>query len=191
MSDVPDKCVHCTKDKVFHDLKVLPDNTVVEKHACEDCAAEQGFVPMQVGVPAKPTAEKASAKARACPECGLTFAQFKRVGRLGCPACYEAFERQLTGILDRSQEGGTHHVGKIPRRLLRERTSGTGDGGESLETLLGDAKHRAERLKALGEKLRKAVEQEQYEQAARIRDQIRTASQLTGGSAADEPGAEA
>lgn len=218
MSDVPEKCAHCTKDKTFHDLKILADGTVVEKHACEDCAAEQGFLPVTLSVegvvdagstadasaassPEHPGAKtrKPRVRSRACPQCGLTYMQFKRVGRLGCPACYAAFERQLMGILERSQEGGMHHVGKIPRRLLRDRAAAgetplaeeagggeahasadTGEGGThrpGLESLLGGAQQRAQKLKVLGEQLRAAVESEQYEQAARIRDELSQASE--------------
>jgi len=192
MSDVPDKCVHCTKDKVFHDIQILPDGSVLEKHGCEDCAAEQGLLPnsLMMGDPTALTPAKLTVggviKARACEVCGTTFAEFKRIGRLGCPSCYETFEKPLSGILERSHEGGTHHVGKIPRRLLRDQES-SGDSSR-LEQLLGSAQARAEQMRALQERLREALDCEQYELAARIRDQIRRAG---GGHQEHEPGASA
>lgn len=178
MSEVPEKCDRCSKDPKFHDVKILPDGTIVEKHACEDCAAEMGFLPLGASDLVSPS--RPAQPGAACPDCHLTFAQFKRIGRLGCPTCYETFERQLAPILERSQEGGTHHVGKVPRRLLRERSQ-AGSSGD-LASVLGDAKQRALRLKTLSERLTRAVEHEQYEQAARIRDQIRLASLQPGQS---------
>lgn len=181
MSDtpnVPDKCDHCTKDKTYHDIKILPDGTVVEQHACEDCAVEQGMAGSQAvvsSVISTSVTVSGAIRPRACPSCGTTFAEFKRIGRLGCPACYDAFEKQLGGILERSHEGATHHVGKIPRRLLREQNSEAGPDRARMEALLGTAQERADRLRGLQERMREAIDSEQYELAARIRDEIRRA----------------
>ena len=53
---------------------------------------------------------------KACPGCGLTFARFRQVGTLGCPDCYQAFEPQLAPLIERAQNGATHHSGKTPLR---------------------------------------------------------------------------
>ena len=50
-----------------------------------------------------------------CPDCGLTFAQFSQIGRLGCSSCYGAFEEKLKPLLRRIH-GSTRHSGKVPRR---------------------------------------------------------------------------
>ncbi len=84
-----------------------------------------------------------------CPDCGLKFMEFRARGRLGCPLDYRVFARGLLPLLGRAH-GATRHVGKVARRR--------GDAGERL------------RLRA---RLRDAIAREDYEQAARLRDQLR------------------
>lgn len=106
----------------------------------------------------------------ACGRCGLTYAAFKQTGLLGCPGCYAAFEERLGPLLERAHEGATHHVGKVPRRALAEcRAEG---GGEGAAGLLGGEAERAERIETVRKQLRRAVESEQYELAARLRDEL-------------------
>ena len=88
-----------------------------------------------------------------CPRCGFTQADFKKAGRLGCPDCYKTFAEGLDGLL-KSMHKGTRHVGKVPSSLRQSR---------DLE----------DRLKALQKKLAKAVEDENFEQAALLRDEIK------------------
>ncbi len=137
----------------------------------------------------------------ACTKCGLTFNEFKQDGKLGCAACYEAFVSQLGGILMRAHEGATHHAGKVPRRLAGSRDpslarfSGcrgsqidVGSGAPGAERQSGQSsaderrrederlRQRAEmatRLVALRKQLGEAVTSEQYERAARLRDEVR------------------
>ena len=89
---------------------------------------------------------------RVCPLCGLKFMEFRISGRLGCPNDYLAFNRGLLPLLRRSHDGVTRHVGKFPKRPA---------GPESADAL---------RLRA---QLRQAVSREEYEEAARLRDQLR------------------
>jgi protein arginine kinase activator len=89
---------------------------------------------------------------RVCPLCGMKFMEFRIGGRLGCPNDYVAFNRGLLPLLRRSQDGVTRHVGKVPRRP---------PGEEAARSL----KIRAD--------LRVAVEREDYEEAARLRDLLR------------------
>ena len=89
-----------------------------------------------------------------CGFCGLTFAQFRETGRLGCPHCYSSFENHLRGLLRRIH-GGTQHVGKV--YLPSDPT----------------ASERAKRLEGLRRRLQRAVESEDFERAAEIRDLIR------------------
>lgn len=90
-----------------------------------------------------------------CPECGMTLDTFREKGELGCPDCYEAFREQLRPLFEKTQEG-TAHRGKNPADKEKPQ-----DSGEPPE------------LKALKEKLNALVTEEKYEEAARVRDQIR------------------
>jgi protein arginine kinase activator len=128
-------------------------------------------------------------RALACGKCGLTFNEFKTDGKLGCASCYEAFVAQLGGILMRAHEGATHHAGKVPRRVAatRDPSAPRFAGGRGLHGA-GDAasderrdedermRQRAEmaaRLVTLRKHLGEAVSSEQYERAARLRDEVR------------------
>jgi protein arginine kinase activator len=88
-----------------------------------------------------------------CPRCGFTQADFKKAGRLGCPDCYKTFSDALEGLL-KTMHKGTRHVGKVPESLRQSRDL-------------------ADRLKTLQKKLAKAIEAEDFEEAAILRDEIK------------------
>ena len=102
-----------------------------------------------------------------CSQCGMTYKEFRKAGRLGCTHCYEAFSAQLERLFKRIHRAGRHE-GKGPRPSAPE--SGSGDEWQKLR-----------------EALRKAVAEEAYEKAAAIRDRIAQleASEETGASGAD------
>lgn len=124
----------------------------------------------------------------ACRGCGLTMAQFRQTERLGCPQCYDDLGASLASLIERVNEGASCHVGKKPRRLGAEPASGEG-GGRAMASsgqpnLEGDARERAAgrargdavevaaRRKALRDRLVQAVSLEQYELAAKLRDEL-------------------
>jgi protein arginine kinase activator len=92
------------------------------------------------------------AEAIRCAACGLLWSEFARTGRLGCPACYGAFLRQLKPIL-RKTHGSVAHAGRRPD---------------------DDQKCREERrdLRRKRTELERAIRREAYEDAARLRDEI-------------------
>ena len=89
-----------------------------------------------------------------CPACGFVYSDFKKTGRFGCPECYAAFETQLIPLL-RQIHGSTQHEGKTP-------------------TQLGPKAVMRKELIDLKEELSRAIQDERYEEAAEIRDRIRT-----------------
>lgn len=100
------------------------------------------------------TVKQAPTSPVACESCGITYAQFREGGMLGCAQCYDVFRPQLKPLLQRIH-GGTTHSGKLPRR--------TG----------GQIKRRRE-LEQLKNELSSAIKAEEYERAAQLRDEIRT-----------------
>src|SRR5438552_12573879 len=88
-----------------------------------------------------------------CPACGFTQADFKKTGRLGCADCYTTFAEGLEGLL-KSMHKGTRHVGKVPQQLQQH-------------------KDYVARLNRLQKDLEKAIGDEDFEQAAVLRDEIR------------------
>ena len=88
-----------------------------------------------------------------CKQCGCTYEQFQRTGKLSCGSCYDSFNHQMEGLLKRIH-GASRHTGKVPARI-----------GGSLKLV--------KEMDQLKHKLKKAVEKEEFEEAALIRDQIR------------------
>ena len=100
-----------------------------------------------------PTIPAVRKKNRRCSSCGMTYSEFNRLGKFGCPDCYEAFREEITPLVRRIH-GHTKHVGKVPNR-------GTG------------VFRTANQIKRLRQHLKKLVQDERYEEAARVRDEIR------------------
>lgn len=95
------------------------------------------------------------ASAAACPQCGFTVADWKKLGRLGCPGCYRAFAGAIRHQLPHLHGGATVHWGRIPQ----------GDAP-------GCAAARRQRIARLKERLGAAIDSEDYEQASLLRDRI-------------------
>ncbi|MFN8728381.1 MAG: UvrB/UvrC motif-containing protein [Planctomyces sp.] len=100
-----------------------------------------------------------------CPGCKLTFAQFRHQGQMGCPACYAAFAELLAPLLARAHEGGTWHVGKKPARYRGAESAPAAGAAPVIAT--------TRRLSMLRASLAEAISNEQYELAARLRDELR------------------
>ena len=163
MSDMV--CDNCgSTDAVVH-LTQIVNNQMSTHRLCEKCAAEKGLetAPEPVNFPLTDFLAQMGSDSPAgsegpqdgCPFCGLTFSDFRETGRLGCPQCYETFAPQLERLL-RRVHGGTQHVGKI---YLPPDPSDS-----DLER----------RLQGLKRKLHRAVEAEDFERAAELRDEIRS-----------------
>jgi len=164
----PEKiCDICGKPGAVVHLTQVVNNETRTSHLCEKCASAKGI---QSAV-SQPNLHLADFLAKmggegtlesgglpddlTCPFCGLSTSDFKEVGRLGCPQCYPTFESYLRGLLRRIH-GGTQHVGKVylpPDPSISEREK---------------------RLEALRRKLARAIDTEDFERAAELRDQIRT-----------------
>ncbi len=93
-------------------------------------------------------------KGKTCPACGATFSDFRTNGKVGCPECYAAFSEEL-GATIRSIHGNVNHVGRAPARFRKNR-------------------EKQDRLVDLKTQLKSAIEQENFELAATLRDEIRT-----------------
>jgi protein arginine kinase activator len=89
-----------------------------------------------------------------CPNCGITFREFRSQGRLGCPHDYIAFAKELKPLLE-NIHNETQHTGKFPKRAPH-------------------ASQLQYKLIKLRSELRSAIDEEEYETAARIRDEIQS-----------------
>jgi len=159
------KCQICNKAQATIHLTEISDGVRTEIHVCEHCAAEQGIA-VKSQMPIKellssllavqPTDEElfgTSEKQVSCPHCGFTLEQFRKDAVLGCPYDYEIFEKSLLPLIKKAHDDKTTHCGKIPSRVPK------------------NAKRQIE-LVNLRQQLNKAVQREDYEQAAKLRDKI-------------------
>jgi len=162
------KCLRCTKQATLH-ITELKGGKSVSLHLCETCAQEYlntvevGGIPEEYGETYSSSAPSSKSEseedfpdagAKACPSCGITFKQFRSQGRLGCPRDYEVFHDELVPLLE-SIHGETQHVGKFPPKV-------------------SENSRRQHELIRLKNELKSAVEEERYEAAASLRDQIQT-----------------
>jgi len=159
-------CERCNKPATVH-LTEISGGKRSEVHMCDACAQEAGYV-QQTHVPInellnqflKAHAQVADTQTLRCPDCGMTWQEFKDTGLLGCMKDYELFESQLSGVIERAQQGGTHHSGKTPRPAAAVQEN--------------PVKLRQAELRKLKKDLARAVEDESYEVAAKLRDQIKS-----------------
>jgi protein arginine kinase activator len=157
------KCQICDNPATVH-LTDIVNKKKRELHLCTRCARERNLIPEppgpqldlkallnmlthpfpqagQTGDPAQPVVE-------ACEVCGITLAEFKAEGRLGCPHDYESLRAALEPLLERVHRSVVH-AGKAPRAV---------------------------RVREWQKQMQAAVAAEDYEEAARLRDLIRLAS---------------
>jgi len=150
-------CDLCGKPATVH-LTQIVNNQIHKLDLCEDCAASKGvtdptgFSLADLLVKASDSEAETASTQLVCEHCGFTQASFKKLGRLGCPACYERFKPVLEPVLSNMHKGLTH-LGKVPARSIERKT-------------LHD------RLAALEKQINDAVAAERYEDAARLRDEI-------------------
>lgn len=162
------KCENCNNPATVH-LTEIKSGKKIEKHLCEACAQQlegigtaKGHQPINELLTNFVMAHSSITKEQGlkCDQCGMTWAEFRQGGLLGCANDYRVFERELTPLIQRAHEGATHHIGKVPTRK----------GAVGVP-----AKRRAVDLERLKKDLARAVEAEDYERAAKLRDQIRAA----------------
>ena len=166
-------CENCKEKEAVIHLTQIVENTVTTMHLCEPCAAEKGvetgssvakfplgdfLASLGKGGSAEPANE--AGLDVPCKSCGATLRDFQKSGRLGCASCYDAFDNNLKDLL-RRLHGSTHHEGKVYRAAPRA-SLGKGQPEEPLDV-----------LDDLKDQLRRAVEAENFELAAELRDRIR------------------
>ena len=162
-------CDKCGKNPaVVHRITTINEKKQ-EVHLCKECAMQENVMFMDdtfsinallsslldMGTDTPIKIEKL--QGLKCSQCGQSFEEFKKTGRLGCGACYNSYRDRLIPLIKRVQ-GNVRHSGKIPKRV-----------GSSLRV-----KKEIDKLK---EELDRAVRAEEYEKAADIRDRIRSMSE--------------
>lgn len=160
-------CQQCEEREAVVLLKKVEGGEVRAVHLCEKCAAERGVpqgeesakTPLgaflaAMGTDAADSPLSTGAALAECPGCRATLQDFRRTGRLGCATCWTTFEGPLRG-LTRRVHGATRHVGECYVQPGAEPTD------------------QAALVRRLREQLAVAVSDENFEQAAEVRDRLR------------------
>ena len=160
-------CDNCNERPAAIHLTQIEGSEVTTAHLCEQCAAEKGIqagaavtkLPLSGFVASVGQGAAAAlppdADAGSCGFCGGTLQDFRETGRLGCAHFYATFEQHLRELLRRIH-GGHHHTGKL-----------------YLSAAPADPDDPARHVEELREQLRRAVEAENFEAAAELRDRIK------------------
>jgi len=177
-------CDICGKNPATVHLTEIIDDQMNELHLCEECArTKSSAMEQQFGlsdllagmVDFEQQNKDEGIPAVKCPSCGLAYADFKKIGRLGCGQCYNVFRKYLAPLLKRIH-GSSQHVGKSPVRKAKTAPTGAAvPTGASAAASTAAPKRKAD-LQELKAQLAKAIEKEAFEEAARLRDQIKKIS---------------
>jgi protein arginine kinase activator len=161
-------CHHCQKNEATLSYTEIKEGKTRIVLLCAACAVNQGLLtPLQAAITnlgellneaLKELVSSSEGQAtQSCQRCGLTLAQFKKSGKLGCPECYRTFSAQLDPLLNRIHQSG-RHLGKPAPASIN-------DANRPVD-------NRKRKIDSLKTQLDRAVEKEEFELAASLRDQI-------------------
>lgn len=158
------QCMICGKPATVH-LTQIMGGKIHKMDLCDDCAKDKGvtdpegfsFMDALTGNAKQEADEEAAEPSHhpeglVCMSCGFTPADFKKLGRFGCPSCYTHFKPIINPMLQNMHKD-TQHRGKVPARSLER---------------VNLQRH----LEELERSLQEAIKTERYEEAARYRDEI-------------------
>ncbi len=175
-------CDICHSEKATIFFSQMADGKLQKVNLCKVCADEKGvtdptgfaLADMLEGMGKQASVETGPARNElVCGSCGFTQTDFKKTGRFGCADCYQVFDEGLDGLLE-AMHKHTRHIGKVPKSFSApDRISA------STPLPPAEANPRA-RLSELKQALSKSVEDEDYEEAARLRDAISRLETLLG-----------
>jgi len=160
-------CDICNKNEAIVHYAEVINGEIKKLNICDHCAKDKGFgeeVSFSLGNmlggimdDSPKDIERVITKDDKCHTCDMTYEEFKKSGRLGCDKCYKSFEKKLIPILDTIHKH-TRHKGKVPK-AYKERFI------------------KIEKIRELNKQLKEAVENEEFEKAAVLRDKIREISE--------------
>jgi len=164
------QCQNCQQHAATIHLTEIANGERFETHLCEDCAQQQGLtvksqIPLNellsslLSVQSQPKGDKdnmldSGDSSVSCPQCGMNLQEFSKNSLLGCSHDYETFAEQLDPLIERTQAGNSTHCGKVPSKASEQTRN---------QVQIAD----------LRRQLEQAVTSENYEAAAKLRDQIK------------------
>lgn len=158
------QCQKCNEHTATIHLTEIVDGARSEKHLCQNCAEQEGITAKSQITLNELLSSLLASQADAgelseanmqlkCPYCGITLEEFRKEAALGCPNDYEIFNKVLAPVIEKTHNGNLKHIGKAP-------AGAAATGGEQ------------NKLLKLRKNLDEAIKKEDYETAAKLRDEI-------------------
>lgn len=173
-------CQNCGKNEATTHIKRVVNGEAAENHLCSKCAEALGYndffgdfglsiSDMFTSFFGDSPLSLASGRIERCESCGSTFEDIIKTGKVGCPSCYEKFYDRLLPSVQRIH-GRAFHAGKKPGLCVQEKPAPaeTKEKPEKKRKLTKE-----EKLADLEAKMQKAVDEQNFELAAQIRDSIK------------------
>lgn len=172
-------CSNCGKNEANVRYTRIINGQKTEFALCEECAKKVGLDDIDFSMPINfsnflsdffdddallPSFAKVGVEK--CPKCGLTYNEFVNNGKFGCGECYNAFSDRLDAIL-KNLHGSYKHTGRAPKNIVKEIDI------QKQETQTKKVDEKQEKIDKLNKDLQKAIKEERYEDAAKIRDEIK------------------
>lgn len=172
-------CSNCGKNEANVRYTRIINGEKTEFALCEECAKKVGLDDIDFSMPINfsnflsdffdddallPSFAKIGVEK--CPKCGLTYNEFVNNGKFGCGECYNAFSDRLDAIL-KNLHGSYKHTGRAPKNIVKEIDI------QKQETQTKKVDEKQEKIDKLNKDLQKAIKEERYEDAAKIRDEIK------------------
>ena len=187
-------CENCGKHEANVRYTQIINGDKKEMHLCEECSKKLGIGSMDFKMPISFSSflgdffdefekdtllpEFNSIKSLTCDSCGMTFEDFMNTGKFGCSNCYDAFETKIDPIL-KNIHGANRHVGRLgkigPATKLESTEAEYLQNKEQQAIKTEEKKENKEQseMEKLKRELQKAIKEERYEDAAKLRDTIK------------------
>ena len=179
-------CQNCGKKEVNFRYTQIVNGVKKEMALCEDCARKLGlYNDMDFSMPISMSSflgdmlgnyEEAflpsfsSVATSKCNTCGTDYDEFIERGLLGCENCYDVFSNKIDSLL-KNIHGSNRHVGRISKFI--ESNNNLNEFNKAEKELKNNKQEEVSKIEELKEKLNKAIKEERYEDAAKIRDEIK------------------
>ena len=170
-------CQNCQKNEATTHIKRVVNGETTEKHLCQDCAKKLGYdydgffdgfslmcANIFSGFFSDAPLALAGLRQDRCETCGSSFDDIIRTGMVGCADCYERFYDRLLPSIQRIH-GRAKHAGRIPYTIVPDADEKTDEAPKALTT--------EEQIEKLQKEMQVAVENQNFEQAAVLRDNIK------------------
>jgi protein arginine kinase activator len=169
------QCQSCKTNTATIHLTEIQDGKRIEAHLCEECAQKEGVtiknqIPLNEllstllsaspEVPDSQLLADGAMMDTACPSCGMTMGRFRKEMLLGCQCDYEVFDKMLAPLVEKSQGGNNSHCGKVPSNLPKDSQKQVDVAQKQMD------------ITKLQNQLDEAVKNEEYETAAKLKEQI-------------------